>query len=481
MIIMKGGFVLAVLGMMVFAGFAGCVESGTGELDYEADGAVAARISSSKDSAIMGEGITFDGSGSVSSGGKVLSWEWDFGDGLFGEGKSIVHHYSAAGKYLVRLMVRDSENATGSATKYVKISPAPGNSVMINEYYLDDFSGTELWMTHLGNIGYVLSGFDSEGGNSSDSIISEQSGKTNFWIIHYRYSRFEKLAINWPDVYNDSFHFAIYDPNEENYDFPMPFESIVLCEDAKEGIIRIERDAAHGEMYFVFSSRGCSKDFNFIAYPVDNTTYENSASWSNDAVENFERSVSGLPRAPGEFAIIESSDAPYFIGTYDFYSYGPEEVFGPSVEIASGVDAKREYYTTGSEYVLTTKSDAAMKECYHTMSAFSDPICYGTFSYEISGKNASGGNYSAKGGYDYSSISGFGMSGYNPSLIYYTNECEIGVFDEQFSFDAGIGWDVVSCRTIGYPIEVSRHMGYGGITRIEDLGAEGSLPIFAGI
>ena len=60
-------------------------------------------------SAVLGEDIEFDGSGSTDLDGTIVDYAWDFGDGNFGAGVSPVHTYAAAGDYTVSLTVTDDD------------------------------------------------------------------------------------------------------------------------------------------------------------------------------------------------------------------------------------------------------------------------------------------------------------------------------------------------------------------------------------
>ena len=46
------------------------------------------------------------------AGGSIVNWNWDFGDGTFGNGPNPVHTYFASGTYLVKLMITDDLNCT---------------------------------------------------------------------------------------------------------------------------------------------------------------------------------------------------------------------------------------------------------------------------------------------------------------------------------------------------------------------------------
>ena len=83
-----------------------------------------------------GDLITFDGSNSYDPDleGKVVSYEWDFGDGTTAEGKIVPHRFRGAQidpetqelrtkEYKIRLTVKDNEGATDSDIAYVTVTP----------------------------------------------------------------------------------------------------------------------------------------------------------------------------------------------------------------------------------------------------------------------------------------------------------------------------------------------------------------------
>jgi hypothetical protein len=69
--------------------------------------------------------ITFDGSGSYDSdndGPGIVSYAWNFGDGLVGEGMTPSHAYTEAGTYTVTLTVTDDEGKTDTNSTVATIS-----------------------------------------------------------------------------------------------------------------------------------------------------------------------------------------------------------------------------------------------------------------------------------------------------------------------------------------------------------------------
>ena len=54
--------------------------------------------------------------------GKIISWEWDFGDGEKGYGEIVRHEYSTFGEFSVKLTVTDNEGCKGEITKKIFVS-----------------------------------------------------------------------------------------------------------------------------------------------------------------------------------------------------------------------------------------------------------------------------------------------------------------------------------------------------------------------
>jgi len=71
--------------------------------------------------------ITFDASGSSDPDGAVVLYEWDFGDGVPGTGRTTVHVYLVDTEtvFTVRLTVTDDDGNQSSATKRITVRPAP--------------------------------------------------------------------------------------------------------------------------------------------------------------------------------------------------------------------------------------------------------------------------------------------------------------------------------------------------------------------
>jgi PKD repeat protein len=62
----------------------------------------------------LGQAANFDGSNSQGSpGSSVVTWAWDFGDGMQAMGPQASHTYAAAGTYTASLTVTDSLGIQG--------------------------------------------------------------------------------------------------------------------------------------------------------------------------------------------------------------------------------------------------------------------------------------------------------------------------------------------------------------------------------
>lgn len=60
--------------------------------------------------------VTFDASDSYDPDGTVVTYEWSFGDGEYGQGVAPTHTYRSPGTYLVTLIAKDNEGLLGFAS-----------------------------------------------------------------------------------------------------------------------------------------------------------------------------------------------------------------------------------------------------------------------------------------------------------------------------------------------------------------------------
>jgi PKD repeat protein len=66
--------------------------------------------------------ILFNASGSYASDGIIVSYQWDFGDGVNRTGKTAVHEYRRLGQYNVTLTITDDSGITDSTTQIINVS-----------------------------------------------------------------------------------------------------------------------------------------------------------------------------------------------------------------------------------------------------------------------------------------------------------------------------------------------------------------------
>lgn len=70
------------------------------------------------------DNVSFDGSLSYDTGGKIVKYQWTFGDGYAKEGVLTNHDYTAAGDYIVTLTVTDDRGLTASKSRILTVSGA---------------------------------------------------------------------------------------------------------------------------------------------------------------------------------------------------------------------------------------------------------------------------------------------------------------------------------------------------------------------
>ena len=75
----------------------------------------------------VGQPVTFDASYSYDPDGDIVSYEWDFGDEIAGNGMIVDHVYSWSESFTVTLTVRDRENAVDTIVKTVEVYDEQSN------------------------------------------------------------------------------------------------------------------------------------------------------------------------------------------------------------------------------------------------------------------------------------------------------------------------------------------------------------------
>ncbi len=113
---------------------------------------------------LVGQNISFDGSGSSDADNDPLTYSWDFGDNSpDGSGVSVNHSYATAGTYVVTLTVDDGQD-TDMDTAVVTIDDVPPPS------------GTLMYFSSLGNRSYP----GLSGTMANEDIILYDSGSGAF-------------------------------------------------------------------------------------------------------------------------------------------------------------------------------------------------------------------------------------------------------------------------------------------------------------
>ena len=84
-----------------------------------------ASFTASSSTPLVGDTVTFNGSGSFDPDGSIQSYSWDFGDGFSASGVVVTHTYSTYGEYEVTLVVTDFDNLTGSETASIRVLALP--------------------------------------------------------------------------------------------------------------------------------------------------------------------------------------------------------------------------------------------------------------------------------------------------------------------------------------------------------------------
>jgi len=85
-------------------------------------------VAGADQSAAIGEPLVFDGSASSDPDGRLLTWDWNFGNGDTGTGQKTTYAFSRPGTYRVQLTVRDdsgTDSATADNTLSVRVNAPP--------------------------------------------------------------------------------------------------------------------------------------------------------------------------------------------------------------------------------------------------------------------------------------------------------------------------------------------------------------------
>jgi len=73
--------------------------------------------------------VDFDASGSSDEDGKIVSYDWEFGDGETGSGEEVSHTYTEPGTYTATVTVTDNDGATNQTSVQINVTSEPDLSV----------------------------------------------------------------------------------------------------------------------------------------------------------------------------------------------------------------------------------------------------------------------------------------------------------------------------------------------------------------
>jgi len=123
---------------------------------------------------VIGEPITFDGTGSTDPDGDILTYSWEFGDGATGTGLNPDHIYDSAGTYEVNLTVSDgSLTNTSSITATISESDIDSDG----DGYKDDME--ESYGTNANDDSDFPTDTDGDGIPDDDSPDGKYTGDTD--------------------------------------------------------------------------------------------------------------------------------------------------------------------------------------------------------------------------------------------------------------------------------------------------------------
>ena len=81
--------------------------------------------------AVVGQQVTFSGSGSTDVDGFIADYDWTFGDASGASGAAVTHTYTSAGVFAVVLTVTDDDGATDTDSAAVSVSEPGPNSIHV--------------------------------------------------------------------------------------------------------------------------------------------------------------------------------------------------------------------------------------------------------------------------------------------------------------------------------------------------------------
>ena len=123
-------------------------------------------------SALVGELVVFDGSGSFDLDGSIVAFEWDFGDGSTGSGVAPSHTFLSAGLYVVSLTVTDDGGLTDTATSSADIAEVPNAAPVACD---DAYSTDEDVLLEVAAPGVLGNDFDADMDPLTAGLVADVS------------------------------------------------------------------------------------------------------------------------------------------------------------------------------------------------------------------------------------------------------------------------------------------------------------------
>ncbi|PSP79668.1 hypothetical protein BRC81_03970 [Halobacteriales archaeon QS_1_68_20] len=145
-------------------------------------------------SAIPGETVEFDGSGSSDPDGDELTDEWAFGDGTTATGPTATHAFDEPGTYTVELTVTDATGRTATETKTV---------VVLADSRFDSFeNGLGDWAVQHG--GFSTRGVSIRGSVSAGNFEASSSLVQASWTAYDGGERPRRFSFYYRETHNSN-------------------------------------------------------------------------------------------------------------------------------------------------------------------------------------------------------------------------------------------------------------------------------------
>jgi hypothetical protein len=142
--------------------------------------------------------IGFDGTASRDSDGRVVAWDWQFGDGGMASGGHAFHTFQHRGTYAVKLTVRDDSGDHDSVTKTIKIEGLFKPKNVDVAYHLDQSLFQSRW------VATVTWEANSENEKNGYSIVKYQVFRRENDSEDDSYKYVSEIASNSPLEYLDT-------------------------------------------------------------------------------------------------------------------------------------------------------------------------------------------------------------------------------------------------------------------------------------